>query len=620
MLRSLSRVDGYLPIGGYALIGDCRSAALVASDGSVDWCCLPRFDSPSVFGRILDARGGGYWEIHPRGEYVSEQRYSDRSNVLRTIFSTAHGVVQLTDFMPLDEATIERHARPARRPRIVRIVECIAGSVTMEQRIVPRPDYGRCHCEMVQEGRRFHGDADGAHICAVSTEPIDGDRGAITLKAGDAVAVSLRFQPVSAGGCTTSENAWTVEHARRLLRATLDFWWRWIAKVNYRGAYPEPVWRSALALKLMIYAPTGAIVAAPTSSLPEALGGKRNWDYRYTWLRDASLTLFGLFQLGLHEEAHDFFQWLRRTGIGEAGKVQNLYRVDGGTQVKEEMLDHWHGYMGSKPVRIGNGAVDQLQLDVYGELLDSAYLYAKFGGEVSHALWRDLHDVVDLAIDRWEAPDASIWESRGEEQHYTYSKMMSWVAVDRGLRLADRFRLAHARERWQRARRAIHRRVVTEGYSRSHRAFMQTLGGRTFDAALLRVGQVRFLADRDPRIISTVRAIERHLGKDVLVSRYRPEEMDDGVDHGAEGAFLMCSFWLVDALAHVGELDDAQRRFEKLLAFASPVGLMAEEVDTGSGALLGNYPQAFTHLALIGAAVNIERARHRHLGVRGLPQ
>jgi GH15 family glucan-1,4-alpha-glucosidase len=617
VLRSLSRVRGYLPLSGYALIGDCRSTALVGADGSIDWCCLPRFDSPSVFGRILDAKDGGYWQIQPRGEYSAEQRYSDRSNVLRTIFSTAGGVVQLTDFMPVNEQTIENHARPQRRPRIVRIVECLAGSVTLEQRIAPRPDYGRCACEMAQEGRRFHGDAAGVHICFVATREMDGELGVCTLGAGDAAALCLRFQPTT-GDCTTSENAWTVERARSLLRETLDFWWRWIGKVRYSGAYPVPVWRSALALKLMIYAPSGAIVAAPTTSLPEALGGKRNWDYRYTWLRDASFTLFGFFQLGLHEEAHDFFQWLRRTGIGEAGRVQNLYRVDGATEVKEEVLEHWEGYMGSRPVRIGNGAVNQLQLDVYGELLDSAYLYAKFGGEISQALWRELHDVVDLAIDRWQAPDASIWESRGEEQHYTYSKVMSWVAVDRGLRIADRFGLPHEQERWEGARRAIHQRVVSEGYSRSLRAFTQTLGGRTLDAALLRTGQVRFLADRDPRIVATVRAIERHLGKDVLVSRYRPEEINDGVDHGAEGAFLMCSFWLIDALAHIGHLEDAQRRFEKLVAFAAPMGLMSEEVDTTSGVLLGNYPQAFTHLALIGAAVNIERARHRHLGVRGL--
>jgi len=618
MPRGVDRTGGYLPIGAYGLIGDCRSAALVGVDGSIDWCCLPRFDSPSLFGRILDARDGGHWQLRPRGAYRAEQRYDDRTNILRTIFSAPTGMVQVIDFMPVDEETIGHHARPHHRPRIIRIVDCLTGSVSMEHRLAPRPDYGRSPDGFRAEGRRFHGDAGGLHFCVVSTAEIRGATGRFTLHAGDAVALSLRCQRDS-GDCTTSENAWTVERALSLLRETQAYWWRWIGRVRYAGAYPEAVWRSALALKLMIYAPTGAIVAAPTASLPEAIGGRRNWDYRFTWLRDASLTLFGLFQLGLHEEAHGFFGWLRTTGIGDGGSFQNLYRVDGGKRVTEEVLSHWTGYRRSAPVRIGNGAVDQLQLDVYGELLDSSYLYARFGGEISQTLWKELHAVVDLAIERWQLPDASIWESRGRELHYTYSKLMCWVAVDRGLRLAERFGLPHDRERWEEARRAIHRRVTAEGYSRRLRSFTQTLGGSTLDAAMLRAGQVRFLEDRDPRIVSTVRATARHLGQGVLVSRYRPEETDDGIDHGAEGGFLMCSFWLADALAHIGELEQARRRFERLLALGSPLGLMAEEADGATGELLGNYPQAFTHLALIGAAVNIERARHRRLGIHGLP-
>ena len=617
MITGAERVGGYLPISAYSLIGDCRSAALVGVDGSIDWCCLPRFDSPSLFGRVLDARRGGYWQLRPRGTFRAHQRYEDRSNVLRTLFQTPTGLVQVSDFMPIDEGTLEHHARPHRRARLVRIVDCLAGRVTMEQHLLPQPDYGRSAADFRAEGRRFHADHDGLHFCVVSTADMAGPRSTFTLRTGDAVALSLRCQHANAG-CTTSESTWTVERARRLLRETVAFWWRWIGRVRYTGAYPEPVWRSALALKLMTYAPTGAIVAAPTTSLPEAIGGRRNWDYRFTWLRDASFTLFALFQLQFGEEAHGFFQWLRRTGIGSGAAVQNLYRVDGGRRATEETLDHWAGYRGSRPVRIGNGAVDQLQLDVYGELLDSAYLYARFGGEVGQALWRELRDVVDLAIAGWERPDASIWESRGQELQYTYSKMMCWVAVDRGLRIAERFDLRCDRERWEEARRAIHRRVTEEGYHRRLGAFTQTLGGRTIDAALLRASQVRFLADRDPRIVSTVRTVDRLLGHGSLVSRYRPDQMDDGVDHGEEGAFLLCSFWLVDALAHIGDVERAERRFEQLLGFGSGVGLMSEEVDTQTGELLGNYPQAFTHLALIGAAVNIERARHRHIAVRGL--
>jgi GH15 family glucan-1,4-alpha-glucosidase len=618
MIHGVERTGGFLPIGAYGLIGDCRSAALVGIDGSIDWCCLPRFDSPSLFGRLLDARNGGHWQLRPRGTYRAEQRYEDRTNILRTIFSTPTGRVQVSDFMPVDEETIAHHARPHRSPRIVRIVDCLTGSVSIEHSIAPRPDYGRSPAGFQAESRRFHGDAGALHFCVVSTAEIRGGSGGFTLRAGDAVALSLRCQH-GRGDCITSESAWTVERARALLRETQAYWWRWIGRVRYTGAYPEAVWRSALALKLMIYAPTGAMVAAPTASLPEAIGGRRNWDYRFTWLRDASFTLFGLFQLGLHEEAHGFFEWLRTTGIGEGGRVQNLYRVDGDTRVTEQVLGHWTGYRRSAPVRIGNGAVDQLQLDVFGELLDSAYLYARFGGEISQSLWTELHAVVDLAIEHWQLPDASIWESRGRELHYTYSKMMCWVAVDRGLRLAERFGLSCDRERWEAARRAIHRRVTSEGYSRRVRGFTQTLGGRTLDAAMLRAGQVRFLEGRDPRIVTTVRTIARHLGRGVLVSRYLPEETDDGLDHGAEGGFLMCSFWLADALAHIGEVEQARRRFERLLALGSPLGLMAEEADGATGELLGNYPQAFTHLALIGAAVNIERAGHRRLGIHALP-
>ncbi len=617
MSEGADRIGGYLPIGAYAMIGDCRSAALVGVDGSIDWCCLPRFNSPSLFGRILGARRGGHWQLRPRGPFRSRHRYADRSNVLFTFFSTPSGLVRVCDFMPIDQATIEHHARPRRVPRVVRIVDCLAGRVTMEQRLVPRPGYAASEVEFAAEGHRFHADFDGLHFCVVSTQEINGPVQTFSLSVGDVVAMALRCQHAT-GGCSVSENAWTVERARRIMYETRDYWWRWVGGIRYTGGYPEPVFRSALALKLMTYAPTGAIVAAPTASLPERVGGPRNWDYRFTWLRDASLTLFGLFQLGLHEEAHGFFDWLVRNGIGEGARVQNLYRVDGDTDVTEQILGQLSGYRGSSPVRIGNGAVDQLQLDVYGELLDSAYLYARFGGDISRELWKELREAVDLAIDLWERPDASIWESRGQVLQYTYSKMMCWVAVDRGLRLADRYGLDCERERWAQARQVIHRRVTQDGFSRTRRAFTQTLGGHTLDAALLRTSQVRFLDDRDPRIISTVRAIDRHLGRGALVSRYRPDETDDGVDHGAEGAFLMCSYWLVDALAHIGEVEEAQRRFERLLGFASPTGLMAEEADTTTGALLGNYPQAFTHLSLIGAAVNIERARRRRSGVSGL--
>ena len=608
------RRRGYLPLARYGLIGDCRSAALVGIDGSIDWLCLPRFDDPSIFGRILDARRGGYWQIEPRGPYTSKHRYRDRTNLLETVFATADGRVCLTDFMPADDQRVRERAQPHPDPRLVRIVECLAGTVTLDHVIAMAPEYGSHHVPLLNEGARTHLETKDHHFCVHTTHPTSGGRGTLTLRAGEAAAFSLHCNPCES--CVKRE--WTVDRARRLLRSTQDYWWRWVGQVKYGGPFQEPVWRSALALKLMTYAPTGAIVAAPTTSLPERIGGDRNWDYRFTWLRDASFTLYAFFQLGLTDEADAFFHWLASLGFDAGdGGVLNLYRVNGGGSVHERVLRHLSGYRRSKPVRVGNAAVRQRQLDVYGELLDSAYLFARFGGRISRQLWRPLHAIVERAIDTWQLADRSIWEPRAEDQHFTYSKVMCWVAVDRGLRIAERFRLPHDGKRWRAARRAIHRHITMHGYSPELRSFTQTIGGATLDASMLRIAQVRFLPPTHPRLRSTIRAIAAELGSGVLVRRYDPADHDDGVG-GDEGAFLMCSFWLVDALAHIGDVEEAQRHFERLLPFASELGLFAEEADPRTGELLGNFPQAFTHLSLVGAAVNIERARHRQLAARGL--
>jgi GH15 family glucan-1,4-alpha-glucosidase len=610
------RSGGYLPIAAYALIGDCRSAALVGADGSVDWLCLPRFDHPSIFGRIIDARRGGHWLLCPVDEYRVVQRYSDRSNILETLFSTAGGTAVVTDFMPIDWETVEQHARPHREARLVRIVECLTGTITIRHQFKPAPDYAAESPRFVAEGYRIHGSSAALHVCLQSTVAMSGPTVRWRLRAGEEIALALRSD--KRGPCTSLRRPWSVEHARDLARTTQEYWWRWIDRCNYQGPYQRPVVRSALALKLMTYSPTGAIVAAPTTSLPEQIGGERNWDYRYTWLRDASFTLYAFFQVGMIDEANAFFAWLMRIGLGRRGHdVCNLYTLDGEPRADEEELVHLSGYRGSQPVRIGNAAIHQLQLDVYGELLDSAYLYVRFGGAISRSLWSELRAIVDLAIDRWQLADASIWESRAENADYTYSKVMCWVAVDRGLRIAERFELPHDAARWRAARRDIHRVVTSRGYSQRLKSFTQTLDGEELDAALLRLTQVRFLSDKDPRLLSTIEAVATHLGDGVLVHRYDVAATTDGVA-GDEGAFLLCSFWLADALAHVGRLEEAQRWFEKLLAFASPLLLFSEEADTRTGELLGNFPQAFTHLAVIGAAVNIERARHRTLGVQGL--
>jgi len=612
-VRRPERIDGYLPIEEYGLIGDCRSSALVGSDGSIDWLCLPRFDDASLFGRLVDVSRGGFWRIAPRGPHQVQQRYQDRTNILQTVAASSAGHLLVTDFMPVAAKTLEREAVPHEDPRLVRLVECLGGEVTVRSEIFPAPDYGRVEPSVfTAHGGRLHADAGDLHFCVRATVPLDGHDTTIRMSAGDAVAFALSAS--DRGRCPTGE--WDLEDARRLLRETREYWWRWIARCVYNGPYQEPVWRSALLLKLMTYAPTGAIVAAPTTSLPEWIGGDRNWDYRFTWLRDASFTLFAFFQLGLTEEAQAFFDWLAAVGVGADGRpVDNLYDLDGTRAPEEAVLDHLEGYRGSRPVRIGNGAAQQLQLDVYGEVVDSAYLYARFGGKITRDLWKDLHGIVELAISRWEEPDDSIWEVRGGHQHFTYSKVMCWVAVDRGLRIAERFALPHDSERWRSARRAIHRRVLAKCWSEDVGAFVQSAGSSYLDAAALRLPQVRFLSDNDPRIRSTIDAIHSRLREGELVRRYRVEETDDGLS-GDEGGFLMCSFWLVDALAHCARLEDAERHFVRLLSFAPPLGLLSEEADTRTGGLLGNYPQAFTHLALVGAAVNIERARRREFGSR----
>ncbi len=528
--------------------------------------------------------------------------------------STESGVVAVTDFMPVDEHDIKQHARLHSEPRVIRIVECLAGKVTMRQAFHPAPDYARVEAASVVHRRHIHCEAASMHLRLASSVDIDSFDATFELSVGQTVAFALRAGKPGRSGAMR----WSVERARALLRASQEYWWRWIAQCTYDGPYRQHVYRSALSLKLMTYAPTGAIVAAPTTSLPEFIGGDRNWDYRFTWLRDASFTLFAFFQLGLKEEAEAFFHWLAHRHLAERNRsVPNLFDLSGHAHVDEIELPHLDGYRHSRPVRVGNGAVRQLQLDVYGEVLDSAYVYARFGGSISGELWKELHAIVELAIDRWQEPDSSIWEVRSQRLHYTYSKLMCWVAVDRGLRIATRFRHPHPAARWKAARRAIHRRITAEAWSPRRRAFAQSFGSDALDSAVLRISQVRFLPDRDPRILSTIRAIERRLGEGVLVRRYRTEELEDGLG-GDEGAFFMTSFWLADALAHVGDLEAAQRRFERLLAFGSPLHLFSEEVDTRSGELLGNFPQAFTHLALVGAAVNIERARHRTIGVRGL--
>jgi GH15 family glucan-1,4-alpha-glucosidase len=600
------RHDGYLPIGDYGVIGDCRSLALVGVDGSIDWCSLPRFDSPSIFGRLLDQNRGGYWQIAPLGDFACRQEYGDKTNVLRSIFQTETGLATVTDFMPVDEHDVKQHARPHQHPRIVRMITGLAGSVKFRMRVDPRPDYGAAPNPLATEGGRLHGDHGGHHYCFSGTKPIRGRSTEFTVRPAETVAFTMAVN--HAGRCGRPMD--DVEQSRALLRSTQTYWWKWINQCTYMGPYQGHVWRSALTLKLLTYAPTGAIVAAPTTSLPEWIGGDRNWDYRYTWVRDASFTLYALFQLGFVQEATDFMRWVNRLTVDRGLKI--LYDLDGSSAGAESELSHLEGYRKSRPVRIGNGAEDQVQLDIFGELLDTVFIWAINGGKISRDLWRELRRIVDFACEGWQQPDAGLWEVRGENLHFTYSKAMCWVAVDRGLRLANRFGLPHDHQLWERSRREIHEAVLERGWSKRLESFTQSFGSDQLDASVLRLVQLGFLPLSDRRLRSTIDAVDAGLSAGPLVYRYHAAATDDGLQ-SPEGSFIICAYWLADALALVGDLEQAQRRFERLLAFNSPLGLIAEEVDAETGALLGNFPQAFSHLALISAAINIERRRNNSL-------
>ena len=595
------------------MIGDCRSMALVGTDGSIDWCCLPRFDSPSIFARILDDKRGGAWEITPVAEYTSRQAYADKTNMLRTIFQTPGGMAILTDFMPVDAVDVRQHARHHGHPRIVRMVTGLSGTVRFRQQVDVRPDYGRAANPLKVEDGRLHGDHAHAHYCLTGSIPLRSQVQEFSVGAGETVSFGLTVNKGGRCGIGLRE----VEAARKLLRSTQDYWWHWINQCTYSGPYQEHVWRSALALKLMTYAPTGAIVAAPTTSLPEWIGGSRNWDYRYTWIRDGSFTLYSLFQLGFRQEANDFMEWLTHLTLDSSLKI--LYNLEGKSGGAERTLDHLEGYRRSAPVRVGNGAEDQLQLDIYGELLDTVYVWAINGGTVSEELWAELRRIVDFAVEGWRKPDAGLWEVRGEYLDFTYSKVMCWVAVDRGLRLATKRNLPCDREAWEAARDQIHAAVMKHGYSTRLKSFTQSFDSDELDASVLRLVQLGFLDEDDPRLRSTIKAVDAGLSAGPLVFRYRVEDTDDGLD-SPEGSFLICAFWLADALALVGDLEESQRRFERLLQFASPLGLFAEEIHPTTGGLLGNFPQAFSHLAMISAAINIERAREGTLSRGGGPR
>lgn len=587
----------YKPLESYGLIGDLRSAALVGRDGSIDWFCPRRFDAPSTFAAILDADRGGRFRIAPAGACEARQMYLPDTAVLVTRFHTAEGVGEVTDLMPIE-------AEPC---AVVRRVDVVRGSVDFRMECRPAFDYARAGHRVEIAGRvaRFHGERGfgtelAAGIDLLARGPAATAR--FTLRAGESAWFAL--QPTGAG------DRWSAGAVEEAMAATRAFWRDWLRQSTYDGRWRERVLRSAITLKLCTYAPTGAMVAAPTCSLPEAIGGARNWDYRYAWLRDSAFTAFAFQRLGFHAEAAAFNDWLEarcaETDPADP-QLQIVYAVDGRADLTERTLDHLEGYRGSGPVRIGNGAHDQLQLDVYGELMDAVYLANK-QEPISWELWRNLRRLLDWLADNWQQPDEGIWEVRGGRRDFVYSRLMCWVAFERAMRMQAQRGLPGDTERWRACRDAIYEEIMERGWDPARRSFVQYYGGQVLDASNLLMPLVKFIGPRDPRMLSTLDAIQRELVSDSLVYRYDPRlASDDGLDGAAEGSFSLCSFWLVECLTRAGRIEEARLVFEKMLTYASDLGLYAEEVgDTGQA--LGNYPQAFTHLGLISAAWDLNRA------------
>jgi pentatricopeptide repeat protein len=599
----------YQPIENYGIIGDLHSVALVGIDGSIDWLCLPHFDSPSVFAAILDDEKGGRFKITPVSDGVTrKQLYWPDTNVLVTRFFSPDGVAEITDYMPIDASANGRGHH-----QLIRRVEVVRGEINFQLECSPAFNFARDghETEISAEGASFHSPQLSLGLAA--SVPLkrrsDGVVAEFTLREEQmAVFVLRQIEPGDDCGVCFSKR-----EEEELFMRTVEYWRRWLSKSTYTGRWREMVHRSALTLKLLTFEPTGAIVAAPTTSLPEGIGGERNWDYRYTWIRDAAFTLYGLLRIGFTEEAEAFMGWLedRSHNPKPDGSLQLMYGIDGRTDLTEEILDHLEGYKGSRPVRIGNGAYDQLQLDIYGELMDAVYLYNKYGDPIWYELWTHLRALIDWVCDNWQRKDEGIWEVRSGQQHSVYSKLMCWVALDRGLRLADKRSFPADRERWLKVRDEIYEEIMEKGWSPQRKAFVQAYGGDTLDASSLIMPLVFFVAPKGPRMLSTLDAINRPpkdngLVSNGLVFRYDVEKSADGL-MGEEGTFNLCTFWLVEALTRAGRLEEARLIFEQMLSYANHLGLYAEEIGP-SGEALGNFPQAFTHLTLISAAFNLDRA------------
>ncbi|MET0821881.1 MAG: glycoside hydrolase family 15 protein, partial [Aeromicrobium sp.] len=581
--------DEWPAIADHGLIGDLRTAALVGTDGTIDWFCAPRFDSPSVFASILDRDNGGSWKIAPSGDLVrTQQFYFPESAVLATRFLTHDGVVEVHDFMPVLEAGDANH-----RQRIVRRVMAVRGSSTVRMRLDARPDYARASCtaETVEHGVVLTGDGMRLGLSATSEVTVEGGVLTSDVELTEGQTALFVLEVLDDGAELPDADVGDTE---ALFEATLAYWRGWLSQSTYRGRWRETVNRSAITLKLLTHEPSGAIVAAPTTSLPELIGGERNWDYRYVWMRDAAFSLYALLRLGFTHEAKAFIVWLSER-LGEdkdhgLGPLRVLYDIDGKQPQDETMLDHLSGYRDSGPVRIGNAAVEQLQLDIYGELIDSVYLFNKYGDGISSDAWADVTRVVDWVCDNWDREDAGMWETRAGVQAHTTSRLMCWVAIERTIRMARQRGLPGDIVTWAAVRDEIYERIMERSWNDDLKAFTQVEGGDALDAGLLLMPMVKFLSSADPKFLSTLEAIEDRLVVDSLVFRYDPAISPDGLD-GEEGTFSLCSFWYVEALTRAGRLEEARLALEKMFTYANHLGLYAEEVGA-TGDQLGNFPQA----------------------------
>jgi GH15 family glucan-1,4-alpha-glucosidase len=585
------------PIEDYGLIGDLQTAALVSREGAIDWLCLPRFDSPAVFASLLGTAENGHWTIQPAGTFrTASRRYTDDTLILETTFETSDGEARLLDFMPPRET----------KPDVVRIVEGVRGKVEMRMELALRFDYGSAIPWVRSLDGALVGIAGPDAVTLRTPVELEGrdfrTHSSFTVGKGDRVPFVLTWFP-------SHEHPPDSVDPEAALDDTVSYWEDWASRCSHGGRWHDDIHRSVLTLKALTYAPTGGVVAAPTTSLPEALGGVRNWDYRYCWLRDATLTLLALIRSGYTEEAGAWRDWLLRAVAGKPEDLQIMYGVAGERRLTEIELQWLPGYAGSSPVRIGNDASRQLQLDVYGEVLDALYQARRRGLKASVDAWALARKLLDWLESGWREPDEGLWEVRGGRRHFTHSKLMAWVAFDRGIKLVQRFDREGPIDSYRALRREIRKDILEKGYNAERKAFVQYYGSDRLDASLLLMPLVGFLPADDPRVMGTVDAIQKELLRDGLVERYRADEENTGVDGlpPGEGVFLPCSFWLAAVLAQQGKLDEALELFERLLSLRNDLGLLSEEYDPERKQLVGNFPQAFTHLTLVETAFTLAK-------------